>query len=671
MKGLEIKITRVIIALCLLLTVCSASFAEATATLNLKDADIRTLIKTVSEYTGRNFVIDPRVKARVTVVSSKPMDKDELYQVFLSILQVHGFAAVPSGNVIKIVPDVAAKQGPVPTASSGKPGEGDELVTRVVSVKHVPATQLVPILRPLVPQQGLLAAYAPSNTLIITDRASNIKRLLSIIGRVDRADTDEIEIISLRFASAAEVVRIIESLKQKGAAAANTPATANYSLSADERTNSILIAGDRSSRLKLRGLIAHLDTPLDTEGRTQVVFLKNAMAKDLANILTGIAEEEQKAQGKTTTGDSRNQISIQADEASNALIITAPPAIQRSLKSVIRQLDIRREQILVEAIIAEVGLQLSAELGVQFIAAGSNSAGDIELPGAVTNFGGTGNSLPSLIANPSSIGSGLSLAVGSLSGSMQFGVLLRALQGDAAANVLSTPTLVTMDNEEAEITVGQNLPFVTGQYTSTGSGEGVTNPFQTIEREDVGIKLKIKPQINEGNAIKMVIEQEASSLAASTTVGEKIINTRKISTVVLAEDGQIIVLGGLIEDKYTDQEEKVPLLGDLPLLGQLFRFTSTQKSKQNLMVFIHPVILKDRATADAFTQRKYSYVKASQMEGNFLDRGLLSLKAKALPDLDDLITVIPGRHNNTADQQKTPGASSSNMPATMTVDDKP
>jgi len=650
--------------------VCSASFAEATATLNLKDADIRTLIKTVSEYTGRNFVIDPRVKARVTVVSSKPMKKDELYQVFLSILQVHGFAAVPSGNVIKIVPDVAAKQGPVPTASSGEPGEGDELVTRVVTVKHVPATQLVPILRPLVPQQGLLAAYAPSNTLIITDRASNINRLMSIIGRVDRADTDEIEIISLRFASAAEVVRIIESLKQKGAAA-NTPANATYSLSADERTNSILIAGDRSSRLKLRGLIAHLDTPLDTEGRTQVVFLKNAMAKDLASILTGIAEEEQKAQGKTATGDSRDRVSIQADEASNALIITAPPAIQRSLKSVIRQLDIRREQILLEAIIAEVGLQLSAELGVQFIAAGSNSAGDVELPGAVTNFGGTGNSLPSLISNPTSIGSGLSLAVGSLSGSMQFGVLLRALQGDAAANLLSTPTLVTMDNEEAEITVGQNLPFVTGQYTSTGSGEGVTNPFQTIEREDVGIKLKIKPQINEGNAIKMIIEQEASNLASSTTTQEKIINTRKISTTVLAEDGQIIVLGGLIEDKYTDQQEKVPLLGDLPLLGQLFRFTSTEKTKQNLMVFIHPVILKDRMTADAFTQRKYSYVKASQMEGNFLDRGLLSVKAKKLPNLDDLITVIPGRHSDTADQQKTPGASKSSMPATMSVDDQP
>jgi general secretion pathway protein D len=669
MKGLKIKNIRVIIALCLLLTVCSASFAEVMATLNLKDADIRTLIKTVSEYTGRNFVIDPRVKARVTVVSSKPMDKDELYQVFLSILQVHGFAAVPAGDVIKIVPDVAAKQGPVPTASSGEPGEGDELVTRVVSVKHVPAAQLVPILRPLVPQQGLLAAYAPSNTLIITDRASNINRLLNIIGRVDRSDTDEIEIISLRYASAAEVVRIIESLKQQGGAA-NTPSTAKYSLSADERTNSILIAGDRSSRLKLRGLIAHLDTPLDTEGRTQVVFLKNAMAKDLATILTGIAEEEQKAQGKTAATTSKDQISIQADEASNALIITAAPAIQRSLKSVIRQLDIRREQILLEAIIAEVGLQLSAQLGVQFIAAGADSSGNVELPGGLTNFGGTGNSLPSLIADPTTIGSGLSLAVGSLSGTMQFGVLLRALQGDAAANLLSTPSLVTMDNEEAEITVGQNLPFVTGQYTSTGSGEGVTNPFQTIERQDVGIKLKIKPQINEGNAIKMAIEQEASNLnlSASTSAQEKIINTRKITTTVLAEDGQIIVLGGLIEDKYTDSEEKVPLLGDLPLLGQLFRFTTTEKTKQNLMVFIHPVILKDKETADAYTQRKYSYVQASQMEGNFLERGLLNLKAKKLPDLDDLITVIPGRNKNTVDRQELPTAS--NKPATSTEDDQ-
>lgn len=653
MKGLKIKNLRVIIALCLLLAVSAASYAEATATLNLKDADIRTLIKTVSEYTGRNFVIDPRVKAKVTVISSKPMEKEELYQVFLSILQVHGFAAVPTGNVIKIVPDVAAKQGPVPTATYAVPGEGDELVTRVVTVKHVPASQLVPILRPLVPQQGLLAAYVPSNTLIITDRASNINRLLTIISRVDRADSDEIEIIALRYASASEVVRIINSLEKKGATA-QAPATTSYSISADDRTNSILVAGDRSSRLKLRGLIAHLDTPLDTEGRTQVVFLKNAKASDLAKILTGIAEDEQKAQGKTTGSATPDKLGIQADEASNALIITAPPAIQRSLKSVIQQLDIRREQILLEAIIAEVGLQLSAQLGVQFIAAGSNSSGDYELPGALTNFGGTGNSLPSLIADPTTIGSGLSLAVGSVSGSMQFGVLLRALQGDAAANLLSTPTLVTMDNEEAEITVGQNLPFVTGQYTSTGAGEGVTNPFQTIEREDVGIKLKIKPQINEGNAIKMVIEQEASNLAASTTAQEKIISTRKISTTVLAEDGQIIVLGGLIEDKYTDQEEKVPLLGDLPVLGQLFRYTSTEKSKQNLMVFIHPVILKDRTTANAYTQQKYSYVKASQMEGNFLDRGLLTLKAKKLPDLDDLITVIPGKRETRGEEIESP-----------------
>jgi general secretion pathway protein D len=677
MKGLTIKNIKVIIALCCLLVMAPALMAEATATLNLKDADIRTLIKTVSEITGRNFVIDPRVKAKVTIVSSKPMEKEELYQVFLSILQVHGFAAVPTGNVIKIVPDVAAKQGPVPTASPGTPGEGDELVTRVVTVRHVPASQLVPILRPLVPQQGLLAAYAPSNTLIITDRASNINRLMSIIQRVDRADSDEIEIITLRHASAAEVVRIINSLEKKGTAA-NAPATSSYSLSADDRTNSILIAGDRSSRLKIRGLIAHLDTPLEIGGRTQVVFLKNAKATDLEVILTGVAEEEQKAKGGKSgaagAATTQEQVSIQADEASNALVITASPAIQRSLRSVIRQLDIRREQILVEAIIAEVGLQLSAELGVQFIAAGADSSGNAELPGALTNFGGAGNSIPSLIANPQSVGAGLSLAVGNLSGSMQFGVLLRALQGDAAANILSTPTLVTMDNEEAEIVVGQNLPFVTGQYTSTGSGEGVTNPFQTIERNDVGIKLKIKPQINEGNSIKMVIEQEASSvLPASVDAQATILSTRRINTTVLAEDSQIIVLGGLIEDTYTDQVQKVPFLGDLPLLGGLFRYTSTSKTKQNLMVFIHPVILEDRVTADAYTSRKYSYVKASQMEGNFLNRGLVDVKAKKLPDLDDLITVIPGKQK-TEDETETEATDSSREEESTSIsteDDQP
>lgn len=613
--------------------------AGGTATLNLKDADIRTLIRTVAEITGRNFVIDPRVKGKVTVISSRPMQQDEIYEVFLSILQVHGFSAVQTGEVIKIVPDVAAKQGPVPLVGSGARTEADELVTRVVPVEHVPAAQLVPILRPLVPQQGLLAAYAPSNTLIITDRAANIERLVRIIRRIDRAESDDIEVIPLEHASASEVVRIINALNRK---TGGKGATGKYLLTADERTNTVLVAGDKASRLKIRGIIAHLDTPIETDGQTQVVFLKYAKAKDLAGILGNVAAQAAGGKGKKTSASApaASKVSIQADEANNALVITASPAMQRSLRSVIRQLDIRRKQILVESVIAEVGINLTTQLGVQFAVDGRNTSN--QLPVGVTSMGGPGNSLTSIYQNPASLGAGLSLAVGRLVGDVQFGALIRALQGDAATNILSTPTLVTMDNEEAEIIVGQNVPFVTGQYTSTGSGEGVTNPFQTIERNDIGIKLKLKPQINEGDSIRLEIHQEASALAASSaSLKEKIVNKREINTVVLAEDGQIIVLGGLIEDTFRDNVQKVPLLGDIPVLGQLFRFTETDKVKQNLMVFIHPVILSDRDKADAYTQRKYSYLKASQMEGNLLERGILSGHARRLPDFDELLTILP------------------------------
>ncbi len=631
------RLLALLLALCLLLP--GGLPAEGTAMLNLKDADIRTLIRTVAEITGRNFVIDPRVKGKVTVISSKPMQKDEIYEVFLSILQVHGFSAVQTGEVIKIVPDVTAKQGPVPLVSQGARTEADELVTRVVPVEHVPAAQLVPILRPLVPQQGLLAAYAPSNTLTITDRAANIDRLVRIIRRIDRAESDDIEVIPLEHASASEVVRIINALNRK---APGKGSVGKYLLTADERTNTVLIAGDKASRLKIRGIIAHLDTPIETDGQTQVVFLKYAKAKDLAAILDKVARQSSGKKGKGspgTTGSSGN-ISIQADEANNALVITASPAIQRSLRSVIRQLDIRRKQILVESVIAEVGINLTTQLGVQFAVDGRNTTN--QLPVGVTSLGGPGNSLVSLYQNPGSLGAGLTLAVGRLVGDVQFGALIRALQGDAATNILSTPTLVTLDNEEAEIIVGQNVPFVTGQYTSTGSGEGVTNPFQTIERNDIGIKLKLKPQINEGDSIRLEIHQEASALAASSVaLKEKIVNKREIKTVVMAEDGQIIVLGGLIEDTFRDNVQKVPLLGDIPVLGQLFRFTETDKIKQNLMVFIHPVILRDRGTADAYTERKYSYLKASQMEGNLLERGILSGHARKLPDFDELLTILP------------------------------
>jgi general secretion pathway protein D len=631
--------------------------AQPGVTLSLKEADIRTLIETVSEATGLNFVVDPRVKAKVTVVSSQPMDAAELYQVFLSILQVHGYSAVPVGEIVKIVPDVTAKQGPVPVTEPDHPGVGDELVTRVLTVEHVPAAQMVPILRPLVPQQGHLAAYASSNVLVISDRAANIERIEKIIRRIDRPDTQEIEVIPLEHASASEVVRIINALGQQDAKRAREPG--KPILAADERTNSVLLGGDKSARLRIRGLIVHLDTPMAEGGNTQVVFLKYAQAEDLVPILQGVTQQQQKQKQKkgtqaptraarTTSSTKREDVDIQADERNNAVVLTGPPAQINALKSIIRQLDIRRAQVLVESIIADVSTDLSRALGVEFAhLPGEAGSGPVVL----SNFGSAAaSSLADIIIGATTgelptLGGGLFLGAADLSGGLQFAFLLRALNSDAATNVLSTPTLVTMDNEEAEIVVGQEVPTLTGSYLpSTGTTQA--NPFQTIDRKNVGVTLNITPQINEGDTIKMEISQDSDSLASkaeqtATGASDVIINKRNIKTTVMVENDQILVLGGLTQNDYRDNAKKVPVLGDIPILGRLFRYDETRSQKQNLMVFIHPVILRDEATATAYTGEKYSYLRARQLEAELDKRGLIQDAGTQLPDLEDLIVKVP------------------------------
>lgn len=634
--------------------ICANVSAETGVTLNLKDADIRSLIETVAEATGRNFVVDPRVKAKVTVVSARPMSREEVYQVFLSVLQVHGYAAVQVGEIIKILPDVNAKQGPVATAGGETQGTGDELVTRVVQINHVPAAQMVPILRPLVPQQGHLAAYPNSNVLVVSDRAANIQRLITIISRIDRPDSQEIEVVPLEHASATEVVRIINSLNQQAGQAGQVPG--QTTLAADERTNSILLSGDSSARVRVRGLIAHLDTPLEGGGgNTQVVFLKYATAAELAPILLGISQfeqEETQQAGQAAAGtpaSSSKKVDIQADETNNALIITAEPAKFENLRRIINQLDVRRAQVLVEAIIAEVSNELSKDLGVEFAYVPTDrSSGTTPAFGTLfpdeTNIAAalTGDAIGAL----SAVTTGAFIGAAKLSGKDRFAAILRALEGDAATNILSTPQLLTLDNEEAEIVVAQNVPFITGSFTNTGAGGGDTavNPFQTIEREDVGITLRITPQINEGDSVLLDVEQESSSIATSADVGasDLITNKRSIRTSVLARDQQTIVLGGLIEDSYTDNVQKVPLLGDIPLLGHLFRSTATTKDKQNLMVFIHPVIIRDDATSTFTTNSKYNFLRARQIESKISERGLIKNGAFLLPDLDEMVTQVPG-----------------------------
>ena len=637
-----------------LLTIClavSAPLTAQTVTLNLKDADINALIGTVAEVTGRNFIVDPRVKGKVTVVSSRPMNSDEVYEVFQSILKVHGFAAVPSGEVIKIVPDVSAKQDSIPNASDKQPGSGDAMVTRVIQVDNVAAAQLVPILRPLVPQQGHLAAYPASNVLIISDRARNVERLVSIIRKIDKGSDSEIEVIRLEHASAAEVVRILTAIERGKPGQGKTPAQAAQSLVADERTNSVLLGGDRANRLRLRAIITHLDTPLERGGNTKVIYLKYAKAADLVTVLQGVSKTKtEEVKGKQPTAKNIDkQLDIQADESTNALVITAPPSVMLSLESIIRQLDIRRQQILVDAVIAEVSLNKQRELGVQWAVDGHTKGG---APIAGTNFNNVGNSTASLISGLGSsdvsgalgnIATGLLLGGGKFnSGNIDFGVVIQALAADSDTNILSTPSLVTMDNEEAEIIVGQNVPFVTGSFSNTGANAGATNPFQTIQREDVGITLKVTPQINEGNAIIMKIEQEVSSVSNNASAADIITNKRSIKTNVLVEDGHVLVLGGLISNEAKESEQKVPLLGDIPLLGYLFRSKQVEHDKQNLMVFIHPTILRNQEVASRYSVNKYNYIRGKQFEMHSDGIPLLiGSEGPSLPDINEFLELPP------------------------------
>ena len=622
----------------------AAQAQQSSITFNLKDAELETVIATVAEFTGRNFIIDPRVKGKVTVISSKPMNANEVYQTFLSLLEVHNFSAVPVGNVIKIVPSVNAKQMGGAERLRGQ-AEGDEIVTRVIDVKNVSAAQLVPILRPLVPQHGHMAAYAPTNVLIVSDAAANVDRLLSIINRIDVASASDLEVMALKHASATEVVRILENLRQQGKRTDPNQQSGAAVLVADERTNSILISGDKSERLNIRAIISHLDTPLETTGNTHVIYLRYAKAKDLVPVLTGLGEsfeKEQQGGGKAPAPTMRSPITIQAHESTNALVITAPPDLLRSLKGVIKQLDVRRAQVLVEAVIAEVTENKTAELGVSWFVDGSGDGKGPIAGTSFTEFNATAVGLGLRSGNIPSPTPPLSfLGVGRInSGSTDFVGLIKALQGDSRANVLSKPTILTLDNEEAEIVVGQNVPFRTGSYTSTGDGSTPNNPFTTIERKDVGVTLKVKPQINEGDAVKLDIEQNVDSVAPSTEgASDLITNKRSIRTSVLVDDGGTIVLGGLVQDDVNESEQKVPLLGDIPFLGALFRNKSSEKVKNNLLVFIRPTIVRDAAVAGNITSSKYDYVRAEQLK--FQRQGVMMLDESEVPVLPEFLELPP------------------------------
>jgi len=626
---------RVVVLVALLLAQPALAQENDTVVLNFKEADIQALISMVSEQTGTNFVVDPRVRGRVTVISGAPVKREELYRIFLSVLRIHGFAAVPGDGVVKLIPEVQAKQTEVPTVAPPRTGRGDEYVTRVIKVDHVDAAQLVPILRPLVPQSGHLVASAESNVLIVSDSAANAERIAELVARIDLDGREDLEMIPLRHASAAEVVRVLTSLHGGGEGRRG-----QMQMVADERTNSILLGGDPKRRVAIRAMISHLDTRIEG-GNTQVVYLRYANAMDMAEVLKGLV------QGMDVPGadgrEGRGGINIQAHESTNALVLSGPPDAVRDLRAVINQLDVRRAQVLVEAVIAEVSYDKITELGVQWGVGNPNSGvGVINFnrsgSGIIGVAGGIDAFLRGAVATPPNLGDGAFLGGIGTSGSTTIAALVRALAGDSSSNILSTPSLMTMDNEEAEIVVGQNVPFIADRSIEQ-SGQA----FDTIQRQDVGVKLRIKPQINEGNSIRLEIEQEVSQVAAGATAAADLVtNKRSLRTIVMVDDGEMVVLGGLIDDVLVQTQDRVPGLGSIPGVGRLFRYDTARKEKRNLMVFLHPVIVRDSAVQEHLTASKYSYIRAEQLAAR--ERGALFMSrdvAPVLPPWEELLNLPP------------------------------
>ena len=632
-----------ILALAALLAVSGASRAQqgAMITPNYKDADLGQVIEAVSQITGKNFIVDPRVRAQVTMLSSTPMSAGAFYEAFLAILQVHGFVAVPSGKVIKILPDANARQLPANDLPDRVSSTSDEIVTQVVQVRSVSAAQLVPILRPLIPQYGHLAAYPTSNMLIISDRASNVNRMVRIIQRIDQSGEAEIDVVRLENASAADIVRVMNSLTSAQGAEGGGGAK----IVADERTNSVLLSGEASQRLRMKTLIAHLDTPLEAGGDTQVRYLRYADAEKIAAKLKEQAQGTAAAaagggQTAATSTASDRSITIWAEPDTNALVVTAPPKIMRSLMQVVDRLDIRRAQVMIEAMLVEVSADATRDLGVNWVVDGS---GDNFLVG-LFNTPIAGVSLGNIAAginDPESITSvpgGFTVGVGRKEDSgTNFAAILRALSGNGDTNVVSMPSVITLDNEEAQIKVAQEVPFITGSYANTGSTAPGVNPFTTVERKEVGNILKITPQITDEDTILLKIEQEASGIAAQAeqvSSTDLVTNKRTITTRVLVDDGGMIVLGGLIEDRLTENETKVPLLGSIPLIGELFRTRSVQKTKTNLMVFIRPRVIRDAEQAAIETNAKYNYIRGIQLNRN--DGKVNLMPGESQPSLPEL-----------------------------------
>jgi general secretion pathway protein D len=630
----------------------SASALAQNWTVNFKDADIHEVIKFVADARDLVVVVDPQVKGKVRVVSSKTLNDEELYNLFLTVLEINGYSAIDSKGILHIVPSKDARTAP----SAVNPAQpyNAQFITEVFQLKNIDAAKLIPILRPLVPQQSHMAAYANSNAIILSDTAANIERMRQLIEKVDNNAIEKTEIITLQFASAEDVVSLITNLDKQEKAdrgAAMSPAM----LVADTRTNSVVVLGDEMARERVKFLIKHLDEPNRQNSNSRVMYLEYAKAVDVAAVLNKVVQNLSAVAADKTN---KKSAAVEADETTNALIITADKNLMGELVAMVKSLDIRRAQVLVEAIIVELQDVGGRELGVQWLfqnenrgfgssvnSVGSNSALLGSVAGAALGDSTDANGDP--VNTTLNLAAALAGAPGQVFGigklqdpGTDFAVLLNALSTDTEANILSTPSLLTLDNNEASITVGQEVPFVTGRYTSTGNTTNPSSPFQTIERQDVGITLKVTPHINEGDSLILELEQEVSSLTGASS-SDLITNQRKINTSVMAQDGETIVLGGLVKDDVQESVQKVPLLGDIPFLGRLFRSNNTKITKTNLLVFIRPTIIRNAERLRGATAEKYGYIRELQIEEraqgvNFADDESLPILPEWQEQLDAL-----------------------------------
>ncbi len=590
-KGLKIM-KKKSITLITLFTTAFFTLSVNALTLNLKNVRLKTLINTVSEVTGKNFIVDPRVRGKINVVSTQEIDDDEFYHLFLSILQVHGYIVIEGEGFSKILPQSNTKNNSAQLSNLAN----DSIVTTVIPIKNVAAGQMVAILRPIVSKYGHLAAYTPSNTIVVIDTRANLVRLKEIINQLDTEIDDDYELMPLVNASADEVAKIIKSLLPKNVKQAANPLT----IAIDKSNNQLIVGGAPAKRLKVRFLVKELDKESDRGGDTVVVYLKYAKAKDILPVLQSIGKQLIEGGKKSI----KQTINIQADDATNSIIVTAPSMIFSNIKNVISKLDIRRAQVLIEAIIAEVSIDNIEEFGVQWASSGNDGR-------AVGLIDFTGSLSSALSSSKPTLSKGANIAIGKYNSSTKkgFAAILTALNQQGDVNILSTPSIVTIDNEEASILVGEEVPFITNKQIVSGN----SNPFQNFERKDIGIKLKVKPQINNGDTIKLEIEQEISKVTKQGAASDLVTSKRTIKTSVMVADNKILVLGGLIDDTVVTTQSSVPLLGDIPILGELFKYSSEKKVKKNLLIFIHPTILTDQLVADQVSMEKYNYIYQKQL----------------------------------------------------------